>query len=300
MRATIQFCTYNRAILLERVLDACFEQTVPDDQYEVVVVNDGSVDDTSEVLHRMAPRARCAFEIIEQPNGGLANARNAGIARARGERIIFIDDDVLVLPNFVAEHLHTAQTHPANVVRGGAIAVESFDDLPPPVWSLKHYSGNFFWTTNVSVPLATLRAIGGFNETFSEYGWEDIDVGLRLRREGVRATFNPKALVYHWKPRPTVAAVESMIRQARAQARTAVLLARLHPQWRSYLATGINPVQRGWHRATANAERAERRRAMFADQPADRPLTDAELRAARWLAGAAYFDELENTLRRGA
>jgi glycosyltransferase involved in cell wall biosynthesis len=300
MRATIQFCTYNRAMLLERVLDACFEQTVPEDAYEIVVVNDGSTDETSDVLHRMAARARCAYEMSEQPNGGLANARNSGIARARGERIIFIDDDVLVLPNFVAEHLRSAGSHPANVVRGGAIAVESFDDLPPPVWSLKHYSGNFFWTTNVSVPLETLRSIGAFNESFDEYGWEDIDVGLRLRERGVRATFNPQALVYHWKPRPSVASVESMIRQARAQARTAVLLAELHPRWRSYLATGINPVQRTWHRVTASPERAARRREMFAREPSDRPLTDAELRAARWLAGAAYFEELERTLRRGA
>jgi glycosyltransferase involved in cell wall biosynthesis len=300
MRATIQFCTYNRAMLLERVLDACFEQTVPDDEYEVVVVNDGSSDETSSVLRGMASRARCAYEIIEQPNGGLAKARNCGIARARGERIILIDDDVLVLPNFVAEHLRSARAHPENVVRGGAISVESFDGLPPPVWSLKHYSGNFFWTTNVSVPLEMLRSVGAFNESFSEYGWEDIDVGLRLRARGVRATFNPQALVYHWKPRPSVAAVESMIRQARAQARTAVLLAQLHPQWRSYLATGINPVQRAWHRATAAPERARRRRELFENQPPDRPMTDAELRAARWLAGAAYFEELENTLRAGA
>jgi glycosyltransferase involved in cell wall biosynthesis len=296
MRATLQFCTYNRARLLERVLDACFEQTAGDDAYEVVVVNDGSTDETSEVLHRMAPRARCAFEIIDQPNGGLANARNAGIARARGDRIIFIDDDVLVLPNFVAEHLRAAEAHPANVVRGGAISVESFDDLPPPVWTLRHYSGNFFWTTNVSVPLATLRAIGGFNETFSEYGWEDIDVGLRLRERGVRATFNPKALAYHYKPHLRIADVEPMIRQARAQARTAVLLAKLHPHWRSYLATGINPLQRGWHRATANAERVRRRRELFVDRDADRALTPAELRAARWLAGAAYFEEIERVL----
>ncbi|HEY3674428.1 MAG TPA: glycosyltransferase family A protein [Candidatus Tumulicola sp.] len=300
MRATIQFCTYNRAMLLERVLDACFEQTVPEDAYEVVVVNDGSSDETSAVLHRMAARARCAYEIIEQPNGGLAKARNAGIARAKGERIIFIDDDVLVLPNFVAEHLRSAETHPADVVRGGAIAVESFDDLPPPVWSLKHYSGNFFWTTNVSVPLETLRAAGAFNESFGEYGWEDIDVGLRLRARGVRATFNPNALVYHWKPRPVIAAVDSMIRQARAQARTAVLLAKLHPQWRSYLATGINPMQRAWHRTTASPQRARQRREMFENQSPDRPMTDAELRAARWLAGAAYFAELESALRAGA
>ena len=61
MRATIQLCTYNRAAILERVLDACFEQTVPEDAYEVVLVNDGSPDETSAVIERVRPLARCAF-----------------------------------------------------------------------------------------------------------------------------------------------------------------------------------------------------------------------------------------------
>jgi glycosyltransferase involved in cell wall biosynthesis len=247
MRATIQLCTYNRAALLERVLDACFEQTFPEDAYEVVLVNDGSTDDTSEVIERARARAACAFVVVDQPNSGLAKGRNAGIGRARGERIVFIDDDVLVLPNFIEEHWRTHASHPQSIVRGGAINVESFDSLPPPVWSIKDYSGNYFWTTNVSVPLATLRSIGGFDESFSEYGWEDIDVGLRLRARGVKAVFNPKALVYHYKPRPRSGNVEKMVRQARAQARTAVRLAELHPHWRTFLATGINPVQRRFH-----------------------------------------------------
>ncbi|MBV8373272.1 MAG: glycosyltransferase family 2 protein, partial [Candidatus Eremiobacteraeota bacterium] len=210
MRATIQICTYNRCALLERVLDACFEQTIPEHAYEVVVVNDGSADDTPAALERMRSHAGCRFTVVHQPNSGLAKARNAGIARATGERIIFIDDDVLVLPNFVEEHLRSHASHPQAIVRGGAIEVESFDDLPPPIWSIRNYSGNYFWTTNVSVPLATMRNIGGFDESFSEYGWEDIEVGLRLRRDGVKAVFNPRALAYHFKPRPRSGGVEMM------------------------------------------------------------------------------------------
>ena len=293
MRATIQLCTYNRAALLERVLDACFEQTAGSDVYEVVLVNDGSTDATPEVIERAAARATCRFVAVTQPNSGLAKGRNAGIARANGERIIFIDDDVLPLPNFVEEHLRSHERTPQAVVRGGAINVESFDDLPPPVWSIKHYSGNFFWTTNVSVPLATIRAIGGFNETFSEYGWEDIDVGLRLRFGGVRGVFNPKALVYHYKPRPRSGNVERMVAQSRAQARTAVQLAALHPHWRTYLATGINPLQRGWAKLHRNDAKL---RAQIGELDGDRALTDRELRAARALASSAYFDELERAL----
>jgi glycosyltransferase involved in cell wall biosynthesis len=290
-------CTYNRSALLERVLDACFEQTVPDDAYEVVLVNDGSTDDTAATIERAGARAACRFTVVNQTNSGLAKGRNAGIARATGERIIFIDDDVLVLPNFVEEHLRSHASQPQSIVRGGAIEVEDFDDLPPPVWNIRNYSGNYFWTTNVSVPLATIRAIGGFDESFSEYGWEDIDVGLRLRRAAVKAAFNPKALVYHFKPRPRSGSVETMLRQARAQARTAVRLAKLHPHWRTYLATGINPVQRHFHGFTRGLHFDDRFRARIGDVTADRRLSDRELRAARGLAAEAYFEELERALQ---
>ncbi len=298
MRATIQLCTFNRERLLERVLDACFEQNVPNDAYEVVVVNDGSTDGTPTVIERARARAACRFVTIDRQNSGLAKGRNAGIARASGERIIFIDDDVLPLPNFVAEHLRSHDRAPKAIVRGGAINVEDFDDLPPPIWSLSHYSGNFFWTTNVSVPLMTIRAIGGFNESFSEYGWEDIDVGLRLRFGGVRAIFNPKALAYHWKPRPRTGNVEKMIRQARAQARTAVQLANIHPHWRTYLATGNNSVQRALYRVRHAIASPGKLYATVGDLSRDRALSDREVRAANALASDAYFEELETALRR--
>jgi glycosyltransferase involved in cell wall biosynthesis len=293
MRATIQLCTYNRAQLLERVLDACFEQTVAPDAYEVVLVNDGSTDGTAEVIQRARSRATCAFIVVNQANSGLARGRNNGIAHAGGERIIFIDDDVLPLPDFVREHLRSHEAHPLAIVRGGAINVENFDELPPPVWSIKDYSGNFFWTTNVSVPLKTIRAIGGFNEDFAEYGWEDIDVGLRLRFGGVKAVFNPRALAFHYKPRPRSGNVEKMVRQAQAQARTAVHLAQLHPHWRTYLATGDNPVQRLLHRWMRGIGMARRYRTALGDLNDDRPLSGGELRAARGLASEAYFEELE-------
>lgn len=280
MKATIQLCTYNRAQLLGRVLDACFEQTTGPSEYEVVLVNDGSTDETPAVIAGAQTRATCPFTVVNQPNGGLAKARNAGLARSAGERVILIDDDVLPLPNFVEEHLRSHAAHPAAIVRGAAINVENFDVLPAPIYSWRNYSGNYFWTTNVSVPLAALRAVGGFNESFAEYGWEDIDVGLRLRFAGVKAVFNARAIVYHYKPRPQAADVEKMLRQARAQARTAVQLARLHPHWRTYLATGDNPVQRLLHKWM----RGFRPRAGN----------------VRRLVAEAYFEELERARRAAA
>jgi len=202
-RLTIQLCTYKRAALLERVLEALFDQTVPDDALEVVLVNDGSPDDTSEVIERVRPLARCAFTVIEQPNGGLAKARNAGIARATGERICFIDDDVLPTPVFAAEHLASDAKHGDVIVRGAVINTASFDDLPTPIWTPANYSGNYFWTSNVSLRRSRLDLAGGrFDETFTEYGWEDIELGMRLRALGTRAVFNRFAVAFHHKPPP--------------------------------------------------------------------------------------------------
>ena len=297
IRATIQLCTYNRAALLDRVLDACLEQTVRDDEYEIVLVDDGSTDSTPAVIERWRARALCRFVAVTQPNAGLAKARNAGLSRASGRRIIFIDDDVLPLPNFVEEHLRAAERYPDRIIRGGAIDVRSFDDLPTPIWSIKNYSGNYFWTTNVSVPLAAIAAIGGFDESFSEYGWEDIDVGLRLRERGVRAIFHPDALVYHYKPRPRADGLEKMLRQSRAQARTAARLVALHPGWRARLATGANPVQRAFHALLRRLRFADRFRRRLGPPSGERVLNREELRAARALASEAYFEELERVLR---
>ena len=292
-RATIQLCTYNRAHLLGRVLDACFEQTVERDAYEVVLVNDGSRDHTSAVIEAARGRATCAFTVIEQTNAGLARARNAGIARARGERIIFIDDDVLPIPAFVAEHLRSDARQPRAIVRGAVINTDSFERLPTPTWTLANYSGNFFWTSNVSVPLATLRAAGNFTEAFAEYGWEDIELGLRLRFAGVRAVFNRFALAFHHKPRPRAADIEGMVRQARAQARTAVQLRRLHPHWRVVLATGDEPLQRTWHRLWRASGAQQRLARAAVSRDADGSLSNGALAAARALAREAYFEELD-------
>jgi len=298
VKLSIQLCTYNRAHLLGRVLDACFDQTLAPDDYEVVLVNDGSPDDTPAVIERAQAIAPCRFTVVHQPNGGLAKARNAGIARCTGERIAFIDDDVLPTPVFAEEHLRSDTKHGDVVVRGAVINTESFDRLPLPVWSLKNYSANWFWTSNVSVRRARLDAAGGrFDESFSEYGWEDIELGLRLRALGTRAVFNKRAVAFHYKPRPKGTNVAGMLRQVRAQARTAVRLEQLHPSWRVALAIGDTPPQRLLGealRAPAIVARLER---IVGETGGERRLSLARLGAARLLASAAYYDELARAKR---
>ena len=298
-RLSIQLCTYNRAALLERVLEACFDQTLPPDQYEVVLVNDGSQDETPAAIERARRIATCAFTVVNQPNGGLAKARNAGIARCTGTRIAFIDDDVLPTPVFAAEHLRSDARHGDVVVRGAAINTDSFDALPVPVWTPKNYSANWFWTTNVSVRRSRLDAAGGrFDESFSEYGWEDVELGLRLRALGTKAVFNRRAVVFHYKPRPQAKSVEGMLRQVRAQARTAVRLERLHPNWRVALAIGDTAPQRllgGALRKSGLLARLER--VVGAGGAGEQKLSPVKRAAAQLLASAAYYDELASAKR---
>jgi len=293
IRATIQLCTYNRAHLLGRVLDACFEQTLPADQYEVVLVDDGSSDDTPAVIAAARARATCAFTVVSQANAGLARARNAGIARASGTRVIFIDDDTLPVPSFVVEHLRSHDLAAHAIIRGAVINTKSFERLPLPRWTPFNYSGNYFWTSNVSVPLAKIRALGGFTESFREYGWEDIELGLRLRFAGTRAVFNKRAIVFHFKPRPRASNVDGMIRQARAQGRTAAQLHSLHPHWRVVLATGDDPLHRTFHRLTRSAGLPRLLSRLVGERGSDRPLRTRALVAARALAREAYFEELD-------
>ena len=298
VKLTIQLCTYNRAQLLERVLEACFDQTIPADSYEVVLVNDGSPDDTPATIERVQRLATCRFTVVNQPNGGLAKARNAGIAVSTGERIAFIDDDVLPTPVFAAEHLKSDARHGDVVVRGAAINTESFDALPVPVWTLKDYSANWFWTTNVSVRRSRLDAAGGrFDESFSEYGWEDIELGLRLRALGTKAVFNRFALAFHYKPPPTGTNVAGMLRQVRAQARTAVRLEQLHPTWRVALAIGDTPPQRLLGGALRKSGLTAPLEKLVGAASDDEQLPPAKLAAARLLASAAYYDELERAKR---
>ena len=239
---TVQLCTYNRHALLGRVLAALFHQDLDPEEYEIVLVDDGSNDGTYEdVLRELRPP--CAFYLVRQSNAGLARGRNVGIERARGEFILFMDDDVLATPGLLSAHVRFHRTVNDAICRGVAINVESFDALPAPSYSLRNYSGAYFWTTNVSVPMALLERAGRFDERFREYGWEDLELGFRLRSMGIPSVLTREAVVYHYKPKLEPGQFDRVARQARAQARTAKVFFEKHPNWRIALATGqVEPM----------------------------------------------------------
>jgi hypothetical protein len=124
------------------------------------------------------------------------------------------------------------------------------------------------------------RVGGTFDESFTEYGWEDIELGMRLRAIGTRAVFNRRAVAFHYKPRAAALDVERLVRQVRSQARTAVQLERKHPHWRVRLAIGDTAPQRAFGDALRRTNVARRLAGV------------APRVAAQLVAADAYYDEL--------
>jgi glycosyltransferase involved in cell wall biosynthesis len=98
--------TYNRASLLKRLLESLREQTYPADKFEVLVVDDGSTDETPQVVEEFARSAPFAVRYFRQPRKGPAAARNLGIQQSRGEIVAFVDSDVTVAKDWLTNAVH--------------------------------------------------------------------------------------------------------------------------------------------------------------------------------------------------
>ncbi|MDQ2818053.1 MAG: glycosyltransferase [Candidatus Eremiobacteraeota bacterium] len=295
---SVQLCTYNRRALLAKVIQALFEQQLNCDLFEIILVDDGSDDGSYEdVIRRLSPP--CALHVVRQRNAGLARGRNVGIARARAPIILFMDDDVLATPTLLDAHLRFHASHRRTICRGAAINVASLDALPQARYSLRQYSGAYFWTTNVSVSRALLDEAGGFDERFREYGWEDLELGFRLRRLGVKSILAKDAIVYHYKPAARGREPAALTRQARAQARTAALFNAKHRHWRVALATGRLALPMWWSAVVRRAGWIRWLERVAGDGGATGAGQTRVLRrwAASRLARAAYYDELARCAR---
>lgn len=202
--------TYDRAAYLRRTLDALERQDLDRGRFEVIVVDDGSHDATPDVLS--APRPY-ALRALRQENKGPGAARNAGIRRAAGATVVFIDDDVIPSRELLGKHLRAQNEAPAAVI--GTM-------LPPahagrqPVWAewesrmlRKQYddmlAGRWaptprqFYTANASVPRNALERAGLFDPSFARA--EDMELAFRLQDRGLPFRFVPDAEVVHDTPR---------------------------------------------------------------------------------------------------
>jgi glycosyltransferase involved in cell wall biosynthesis len=285
MKISVVIATRNRAALLDAALASLGAQ-VGAPELELIVVDNGSSDGTSAIATKHG--AVVVFEA--QPNRALA--RNAGIAAATGEIVLFIDDDVVLPPFFVAAHAraHAAQLFP-HVVTGPIINVPSADVRPVPTFV--NGSNAFFCTCNVSVPRNALNAVGGFDPAFDKYGWEDTELGARLRAFDVRRAFVWEAYLWHIKP-PATETLGVALEKTIEKARMAAKFVRKDPSTRAKLATGAYAINR--LRARVFAPRAAQ--PWLAGIATSTRVPAPLARIARDLVlDSVYVDELERALR---
>jgi glycosyltransferase involved in cell wall biosynthesis len=211
--------TYNRRRSLERVLAGLELQTLPKDRFEAVIVDDGSTDDTRQWLEQNSTRSYPLLAVRQQ-NGGPAMARNAGVAAARGDLILFLDDDVEPTPDLLAEHLSSHEAE-ADVVVIGTLASLAHYAQPWVAWEQAKLERQYeamargdwaptfrqFWTGNASVSRQHVLGAGGFDASFLRA--EDVELGRRLHERGLRFRFNPRARGLHHAER-SLSAWEAM------------------------------------------------------------------------------------------
>lgn len=199
--------THNRREILRRVLTALAEQTYPPDRFEVIVVVDGSSDGTGSMLASL--RQPYSLRVIEQDQQGPSAARNAGIAAALGQTIIFLDDDVVPVPRLVEAHASFHARDERAVVIGRLLASAEGRRTGWGAWEdaitergyqqiqrgQVQVDGNFFYSGNVSASRQSLREVGGFDTTLAYQ--EDVELGHRLYARGDHFYFAPDAAGLH-------------------------------------------------------------------------------------------------------
>lgn len=210
---------------------------MPQHQYEVIVVVDGSDDGTREMIATLAAPYR--LDVVWQPNRGRAGACNAGIRVARGALIVLLDDDMEPAPGFLEAH---ERAHPAGTRVGvmGAVPIAVEPSSPPVVGYIgakfnhhlemlaapgHRFTLRDFYTGNFSIDRALLLEIGAFDEDFTIYGNEDLELARRLTGAGVQLVYDAEALARQHYTKDFA----SLARDTVAKGRTAVLLAAKHP-----------------------------------------------------------------------
>lgn len=212
LEVSIIIPTYNRLEQLKRVLRALEAQAFPLSAFEVIVVCDGATDGTAEFLATAVTELQ--LHPILQTNQGVAAARNHGIAEARGELVLFIDDDVVPAPWLLPEHMVShAAAGPDAIVLGPMLTPDDFQMAPWVAWEqamlVKQYdamaaglwtpTARQFYTGNTSLRRAHLLQAGGFDPQFRRA--EDVELAYRLSDAGLHFVFNPRATGFHYAER---------------------------------------------------------------------------------------------------
>ncbi|MBU1111130.1 glycosyltransferase [Patescibacteria group bacterium] len=202
MKVSVAFATYNRLEVLTEMLGALFAQDFPQNEYEILVTDDGSADGTREYLQSVAKRSPVDFKFHSQEQAGPAKARNWGIRQARGEIVAFTDDDCIPPHDWLSRIVDAFRRYPQVAGVSGMMEADEeilkrniyarFEKLAPMGDYMKepekeYIGGKDFLggaTNNVAYKREVLLETGGFDETFPFAASEDADLKERIVSKG--------------------------------------------------------------------------------------------------------------------
>lgn len=214
---TIALCTHNHADRLERTLADLAQLQPPRAPWELLIIDNGCSDGTAELLARQVWPGGWEVRVVREEKLGLSNARNRAIGEARGEYVIFMDDDETVDPDWLRAYERLIMDkHPDAC--GGRICV-LFEDRRPP-WltdELVAFLGEvnraeeiaaltephtFFHGGNFGIRKTVYDSIGGFDAMLGRKGTvntggEEVDFYRRLLAAGLKVWWTPEAIIHH-------------------------------------------------------------------------------------------------------
>lgn len=222
IRLSLIIATYNRAAFLIETLRSVVEQDAPAGEWECVVVNNNSTDDTAARFAAFAAgHADLALRMVDEPNQGLSYARNRGIRESRGEYIAIIDDDERIAPGFISAYISLFDSVPEAVAAGGPIVAEYVAGRP--AWMSRYTerpianaldlggrvrefpAGRIPGGGNMALRRSAVKRYGVFDISLGRVGaslagGEESDLFERLRLADARYYYAPAAVMYHIIP----------------------------------------------------------------------------------------------------
>jgi glycosyltransferase involved in cell wall biosynthesis len=221
LRASVILCTYRRPVLLQRAIASLLHQSLPHDEFEIIVVDNHSGDETPDVVAALARESAARIVLIEERRQGLCHARNTGIERAAGEVVALMDDDAEASPGWLAALLAVLDREPEVCAVGGRIS--GIWEAPRPEWlpadmdpwlSLLDRGdverdldvNEFHYGCNLALRAAVFARFGAFRPELGRRGdvqldSEELELQRRMHRAGARIRYVPWAEVGHRVPR---------------------------------------------------------------------------------------------------